>query len=491
MNEKYKAVVIGSGPAGYTAAIRIAQLGGKVALIERDLIGGICTNWGCTPSKAMITSAKYAKMVKEASNYGIELGETKIDFRKVAMRRDKIMQNTRKEIRHLLDHWNVDIIQGTGEIVDPNHVKVSIYENPNLDLKKADGTSPYDEGYEVVKGDMILETENILIATGSEPLVPPFLQKADSSIVNSNKLIWIKDLPEELTIIGGGIIGLEFSALFSHFGTKVRIVEFMDRCLATMDPEISAEIEKHLKELGVEILCGHKVLDISNGVIKAEKIATGETVEIQSPMNLIAIGRKAVINNPEYDKIGLEYTPKGIIVNEYMQTNFPNIFAIGDATGQSILAHVAIQQGILAAEYITGQTTEDGSFRKMDYSVVPAVVYTLPEVATVGTIPADLSDIEVVKFPFSANLRANIEEHNTGFVKMWFTKDNTTGKVQKLLACQMIGDNAGEIIQGYANIIGMGCDLEKLSRIIHAHPTYNEIVRNSLEFALGRAIEHI
>jgi dihydrolipoamide dehydrogenase len=155
------------------------------------------------------------------------------------------------------------------------------------------------------------------------------------------------------------------------------------------------------------------------------------------------------------------------------------------------LAHVAIQHGIIAAEYISGLTAEDGSFRKMDYSVIPAVVYTLPEVATVGTIPADLTDIEVVKFPFSANLRANIEEHNKGFVKMWFTKNDKTGKVQKLVACQMVGDNAGETIQAYANIIGLDSDLEKLSRIIHAHPTYNEVVRNSLEFALGRAIEFI
>lgn len=487
----YKAVIIGSGPAGYTAAIRLAQLGHKVALLERDLIGGICTNWGCTPSKAMISSAKYAKLAKEASKYGINVGNIEIDFKTIAERRDKIMSNTRKEIRHLLDHWKVDVVQGEGSIVDKNHVKVVPYDNPNKDLKKADGTSPYDKDYKVITGEMLLETEHIIMATGSEPLVPPFLQKFDPSIVNSNKLIWIKDLPKELTIIGGGIIGLEFSALFTHFGTKVRIVEFMDRVLANMDPEISAEITKELESLGVEILTGHKVLDITEGKIKAEVIKTGEVVEINSAMNLIAIGRKAVVNVEKLAEVGIDATPKGVIVNEFMQTSVPNIFAVGDATGQSILAHVAIQQGILAAEYIGGLTTEDGSFRKMDYSVIPAVVYTLPEVATVGTVPADLNDIKVIKFPFSANLKANIEEHNTGFVKLWFTKDDVTGKVQKLVACQIIGDNAGEIIQAYANIIGMDMSLEKLSRIIHAHPTYNEVVRNSLEFALGRAIEFV
>lgn len=488
---KYDAVIIGSGPAGYSSAIRLSQLGKKVALIERDLIGGICTNWGCTPSKAMITSAKYAKLLKESAHYGVEADGLKINFQKIAERRDQIMANTRKEIRHLLDHWKVDLIQGTGEMVDANHVKVMPYENPNKDLKKADGTSPYGEDYKVISGEMLLETDHIIIGTGSEPLIPPFLQKFDESIINSNKLIWIKDLPKELTIVGGGIIGLEFSALFTHFGTKVRIIEFMDRCLANMDPEISAEITKELESLGVEILTGHKVLDISNGVIKAEVIKTGETVEIQSPANLIAIGRKAVVDVEKMASVGIDATPKGIVVNEYMQTSIPNVFAVGDATGQSILAHVAIQQGILAAEYIGGLTNEDGSFRKMDYSVIPAVVYTLPEVATVGTIPADLSDIAVIKFPFSANLRANIEEHNSGFVKLWFTKHDQTGKIQKLVAAQMVGDNAGEIIQGYANIIALESDIEKVSRIIHAHPTYNEIVRNSMEYALGRAIEFI
>lgn len=488
---RYDVVVIGSGPAGYTAAIRVAQLGGKAAIIERDLVGGICTNWGCTPSKAMITSAKYAKYLKESAKYGVTHTGMNVDFQTVAERRDEIMAKTRTEIRHLLDHWKVDIYKGTGEIEDANHVKVSYYENPHKDLKRANGQSPYEEkesfGVTEPKENehLILEAENVIIATGSEPLVPPFLQKSDSSIVNSNKLIWIKDLPKELTIIGGGIIGLEFSALFTHFGTKVRIIEFLDRVLANMDPEISSEITKELNALGVEILTGHKVLDISNGVIKAEVIATGETVDIQSEMNLIAIGRKAVIHNPMLEKSGIEFTPKGVKVNEYLQTNIPNVYAVGDATGLSILAHVAIQQGIIAAENMMSEKGKSEK-REMDYAVVPAVVYTLPEVATVGNVPADLTNVKVVKFPFSANLRANIEEHNHGFVKMWINESEGT-----LIATQMIGEYAGEIVQAYANLIALKTKLEDVSKIIHAHPTYNEVVRNSIEYALGRAIEYV
>ncbi|MEO6729457.1 MAG: FAD-dependent oxidoreductase, partial [Candidatus Dojkabacteria bacterium] len=242
---QYKTIVIGSGPGGYTAAIRLAQLGAKVAIIERDLVGGICTNWGCTPSKAMITSAKYAKYAKDSAHYGVNVGEPVVDFQKIAERRDAVMKKSREEIRHLLDHWNVDVIQGSGEVVDANHVKISPYINPYAHLTQANGESPYKDRTSITE-ETILEAETIILATGSEPLVPGFLNKADESIVNSNKLIWIKDLPKELTIVGGGIIGLEFSALFSHFGTKVRIIELLDRCVSMMDPDISAEIEKDL-----------------------------------------------------------------------------------------------------------------------------------------------------------------------------------------------------------------------------------------------------
>ncbi|MFS8131325.1 MAG: dihydrolipoyl dehydrogenase [Candidatus Dojkabacteria bacterium] len=476
---QYKTIVIGSGPGGYTAAIRLAQLGAKVAIIERDLIGGICTNWGCTPSKAMITSAKYAKYAKQSAHYGVNVGEPVVDFSRVAERRDEVMKKSREEIRHLLDYWKVDIFQGTGDVIDANHVKISPYDNPHKDLTQVNGESPYADHTSVTE-ETTLETEHIILATGSEPLVPGFLNKPDLSIVNSNKLIWIKDLPKELTIVGGGIIGLEFSALFSHFGTKVRIIELLDRCVSMMDPEISAEIERDLKEQGIEILTGHKVMDITNGKLSLEVSATGEKKEIESPMNLIAIGRKAIINNPMLEKLGIEFSPKGITVNTFMQTKIENIYAIGDATGLSILAHVAIQQGIIAAENIMGAK------REMNYDVIPAVVYTIPEVATVGKVPEDLSGIKVVKFPFTANLRANIEEHNSGFVKLWINESS-----KYLIAAEMIGDLAGEIIQGYANIIHNKVSIEDIANTIHAHPTYNEIVRNSFEYALGRAIEFI
>lgn len=446
----YKAIIIWSGPAGYTAAIKLAQWWMKVAIIENDLVGGICTNRWCTPSKAMIASAKHAHYVHEAYQYGINVWSVDINFSAIAERRDQVMADTREHIGWLLKHWNVDLIQGKGEIISKNQVKV---------------------------WDQILDAENIIIATGSKPLIPGFLNKDDPSIINSNALISIKELPKELTIVWWWIIWLEFSTIFAHFGCKVRIIEFLDRVLANMDPEISAAITEKLQWYGIEILTGHKVLDISNGVIKAEVIASGEVKEIQSPMNLIAIGRQAVINASEYDAVWISHHPKWIHVNEYLQTSIPNIYAVGDSTGLSILAHVAIQQWLICAEHILWWS------RGMNYDVIPAVVYTLPEVATVGTIPTDLSNIQVINFPFSANLRANIEWHNEGFVKLWI-RDNI------LIACQMIGDYAGEIIQSYANLIQLWTPIDLIANTIHAHPTYNEIVRNSLEYALGRSIEY-
>ena len=445
---EYKVVIIGSGPGGYTAAIRAAQLGAKVAIIEKDLIGGICTNWGCTPSKAMLTSAKYAKMVRDSEKYGIQHdGINNVDFEKVASRRDMIMQRSREQIKGLLDHWKVEIIQGYGEIVDYNHVRVN---------------------------DRVLEAENIIIATGSQPLIPSFLNIDDPSIINSNKLITIKELPKELTIVGGGIIGLEFSTLFSQLGTKVRIIELMDRCVSMMCPEISSYIEEELKKLDVEILTGHKVLSIENGIIKVQNTKTNVEKEIKSDVNLIAIGRKAELNSPELDRLNIKYTPKGVDVNDFMRTNVDNIYSVGDQTGKSILAHVAIQQGLVAAENIMGMKTE------MNYDVIPAVVYSIPEISSVGNVPDDLTNIEVISYPFTTNLKAMIEEHDKGFVKMWLEKDS-----KNLLAVQIIHDNAGELIQYYADIIRNKINIKDIVATIHAHPTYSEIVRNSLEFVLG------
>ncbi len=465
---KYDAVIVGAGPAGQACAVRIAELGGKVAVVERDFIGGICTNWGCTPSKAMIESAKVAREVETSDRYGVLVEDYQIDFPKVAARRDNVVLQTRQFITDLLEHFNVDIYHGEAEVLSADTVKVR-YGKLN------------DETYEMeYTGDEdTLETENVILATGSQPLIPGFIDQSDPTVVSSHALITIRDLPESLTIVGGGVIGMEFATIFSNLGSKVTIVELLPRVLALMDEDISTEITRIMEERGVRILTNHKVTELQNGVLKAINQDNGETVEIRSQMNLIAIGRTAVLQEELYDRLGLKYSRKGIDVDDTLQTSVPGVWAIGDATGKSILAHCGMQQGVICAENIM---RKDGSPRLMDYSVVPAIVYSMPEIFSVGTVPADLSDVQVVEVPFDVNLRANIEEHTDGFIKLWI-------RDKKLIAAQAIGYMVSEIQQEVANMIALETNVDDVAKIIHAHPTYNEIIRSAIDFSEGKQID--
>jgi dihydrolipoamide dehydrogenase len=467
--KKYKAIIIGGGPSGHTCAVRIAEMGGKVAIVERDYIGGICTNWGCTPSKAMIESAKVAREVENSSRYGVEVKGFQIKFPDVAHRRNEVVRSTRAFITDLLNHHNIDIYQGEAFVSAKDKVQVR--------YGKLD-----DETYEMVYTgeEEFLQTENIILATGSKPLIPGFIDENDPTIVSSHRLITINELPEKLTIVGGGVIGLEFGTIFSNLGSKVTIVELLPRVLAMMDEDISKEITRIMKEKGVEILTNHKVTEVQNGVLKAINQDNGKTVEVHSEMNLIAIGRSAVLQEDLYQRLGIEYTRKGIHVDDTMRTSVEGIWAIGDATGKSILAHCGIQQGVICAENI--MRPKGTELRLMDYDVVPAIVYTLPEIFSIGNVPQDLTDVKVVKVPFAVNLRANIEEHTDGFVKLWI-RDN------KVIAAQAIGYMVSEIQQELANMIALGTDIDDVTKIIHAHPTYNEIIRSALEYAEGKAVD--
>jgi dihydrolipoamide dehydrogenase len=460
---------MGGGPAGHSAAVRISQLGGRVALVERDYIGGICTNWGCTPSKSMIESAKVAKIVADSAKYGVQVKGVTVDFPAVAGRRDQVVLNTRQFVTDLLNSNHVDIFQGEGVITAPGKMTV---RHGKLD---PDGETMHYDGKETP-----LEAEHVIISTGSQPLIPPFIDANDPSIVSSNRLIRINQLPQSLTIVGGGVIGLEFATIFSNLGSRVTIVEFLDRVLALMDEEISAEITRIMEANGVRILTSHKCLSLEQGMMKAEDMRSGEIVEIEAPMSLVAIGRSAVIHEETYQKLGLNFSRKGVEVDDYQRTNVPGIWAVGDATGRSILAHVGIQQGIVAAENI--MKSPDEPLREMDYSVIPAVIYSIPEIVGVGIVPQDLTDVRVVKVPFAVNLRAGIEDYPEGFIKMWL-KDN------RILASQIIGQNASEIMQEVSNMIALKTDIRDVSEIIHAHPTYSEIVRSALDYALDKAVD--
>ena len=466
--QKYTAIIIGGGPSGHSAAVRIAQLGGRVALVEKDYIGGICTNWGCTPSKSMIESAKVRRLVKDAGKYGIKVPAYEVDFKKVAARRDEVILNTRNFITDLLNHHHVDIYQGEAEIIGTTTIKV---RSGKLD---ADGLTMHYDGK-----DTLLETQNIILATGSAPLIPAFVKPNDPTIVSSNRLISIDRLPKSLTIIGGGVIGVEFATIFSNLGSQVTIVEYLDRVLALMDADISAEITHLMQKNGVKIYTNHEVQFVGDGVTRAKNRSNGEMLEIKADSILVAIGRRPVQDKAGYQRIGLDFNEKGLNINEFQQTNIPGVWATGDATGRSILAHVGIQQGIICAENIMANGSP---LRKMNYEVIPAVVYSIPEIVMVGIIPKDMSDVKVVKVPFSANLRAGIEAYPEGFIKVWI-------KENRILAAQVIGHNASEFMQEITNMIALKTPIDQVAEIIHAHPTYSEIVRSTLDFALGKAVD--
>lgn len=468
--KQYDAVVIGGGPSGQAAAVRLAQAGKKVAVVERDFVGGICVNWGCTPSKAMIESAKVIEHVKEASHYGVEPNGFQVNFSRIAERRNQVVEAVRETTKDLLLHHHIDIYQGEALIESANLVKV---KGGKLDI---DAVTMHYDGK-----DAELKTDHVIMATGSAPLVPPGIDENNPYLVNSNRLISINELPKSLTIVGGGVIGIEFATIFSNLGSKVFIVEFLPRVLALMDEEISAEITQVLEEKGVSLYTGHMMTNIDEkGVVTAKNRETGEEVRIESEMTLLSIGRKAVVHQELCERLGLEFDRRGIGVDDYMRTNIPGIWAVGDATGKSILAHVGIQQGIVCAENILKAAGEE--LRPMDYSVIPAVIYSLPEIVSVGIVPEDLAGVQVVKVPFSKNLRAAIEERGEGFLKLWI-------RDHKILAVQAIGFVVSEIIQEIANMIALGTDIRDVAKIIHPHPTYAEITRSAMEYALGEAVD--
>ena len=467
----YTAIVIGAGPAGHTCAVRLAQMGAKVAVVERDYVGGICTNWGCTPSKSMIEAAKVARTVREAVKYGVNVDHFQVDFKAVAARRDEVIVKSRQDVNKLLQAHGVDIYLGEASVIRPGEVKI---RSGKLDL---DGYQMHYTGEETR-----IEAEHIILATGSQPLVPYFIDPQNPFVVSSNRLIAIGELPKRLTIVGGGVIGIEFATIFSNMGSEVTVIEYLDRILSMMDPEVSAALTEMYRDNGVRILTGHQVTAVEQGIVCARERESGKIVQVEADAVLIAIGRKPVIQEEMFDRLGIDYTDTGIRVDDQLRTSVPGVWAIGDATGKSILAHVGMQQGLVCAEYIMRAANDPE--RTMRYDVIPAVVYSIPEIVSVGRIPASQGEAEVYKVPFAANLRAKIEGFGEGFLKIWV-------KDCRVVAAQAIGHGVSEIMQELANMIALNTPIEQVADLIHAHPTYSEIVRTALEYSQGKATDFL
>ena len=464
MSEKFNVVVIGGGPGGYVCAIRLAQLGFKTACVEsRGSLGGTCLNVGCIPSKNLLNLSEHFSRAKNFSNLGIETGTIKLNLEKMMKNKDRAVTVLTKGVEFLLKKNKVSYFKGTGSFKSINQISV-IDDNKNT---------------------TILETEKIIISTGSEPVPLSFVKFDEKIILSSTGALSLNSVPNKMIVVGGGYIGLEMGSVWSRLGSEVHVIEFLDHITPGMDKEISLEFMKILKKQGINFHLQTKVEAIKNNKTSAKVLISdknGKKSEMDSDVVLISVGRKANTKNLKIDSIGILLDEKKRIkVNKNFETNVKNVYAIGDVISGPMLAHKAEEEGIAVAELIAGQSGH------VNYDVIPGVIYTSPEVATVGKTEEQLKSVgtkyKVGKFPFIANSRAKAINEPEGFVKILSDE-----KTDKILGVHMIGPHAGEIIAEISVAMEFGASSEDIARTCHAHPTFSEAVKEAALSIDKRAI---
>jgi len=464
----YDVTVIGSGPGGYVAAIRCAQLGMKTALIEKySTLGGTCLNVGCIPSKALLDSSHhYDDAIRHFEDHGIEIsGEVKISLEKMIARKDKVVEQTTAGIDFLMKKNKIDVLNGIGSFKDATHILVG----------KEDGASEE------------IETKNIIIATGSKPSSLPFISIDKERIITSTEALQLKEIPKHLVVIGGGVIGLELGQVYRRLGANVSVVEYMDRIIPTMDKAQSRELTKALKKQGVKFLLSHKVSGVNrNGdeIIITATDKKDREVSLIGDYCLVSVGRKPFTDGLNAENAGIRITERGQIeVNEHLQTNISNIYAIGDVIKGAMLAHKAEEEGVFVAETLAGQKPH------IDYNLIPGVVYTWPEVASVGKTEEQLvatgTKYKVGQFPMRALGRARASGDIDGFVKI--ISNETTDEV---LGVHMVGARVADLIAEAVVAMEFRASAEDISRMSHAHPTYAEAVKEAALAATGNRALH-
>ena len=455
MAEKFQATVIGGGPGGYVCAIRLAQLGLKTACIEsRDTLGGTCLNIGCIPSKSLLNLSENFIKAKNFSNIGIEVGEVKLNLQKMMQNKDKAVTTLTKGIEFLFKKNKITHFKGIGNFKSDS--KISIIDKENKET--------------------VIESEKIIISTGSETSPLPGINFDEETIVSSTGALSLKKVPKKMIVVGGGYIGLEMGSVWSRLGAEVHVVEFLDHITPGMDKEISTELMKILKKQGITFNLETKVESIKKNNKGAEihvKDKNGKKSKLESDVVLISIGRKPYTKNLNLEKIGIELdAKKRIKVNKKFETNIKNIFAIGDVIEGPMLAHKAEEEGIAVAELISGQSGH------VNYDIIPGVIYTTPEVASVGKTEEQLKSLgikyKVGKFPFMANSRAKTINEPEGFVKILANE-----KTDKVLGVHLIGMHAGELIAEMSLAMEFGASSEDIARTCHAHPTFSEAVKEA------------
>jgi dihydrolipoamide dehydrogenase len=455
MSEKFQAIVIGGGPGGYVCAIRLSQLGIKTACVEsRGSLGGTCLNIGCIPSKSLLNLSENFHKVKHFSNLGIEISAVKLNLEKMMKNKDKVVTILTKGIEFLFKKNKVTHYKGTGSFKSATQVSI-------IDDKKK---------------ETIIDSDKIIISTGSEPISLPGVKFDEKVIVSSTGALALSKVPKKMVIVGAGYIGLEMGSVWSRLGSEVHVVEFLDHITPGMDKEISKEFMKILQKQGINFHLQTKVNSIKKNNKRAVVSTTnkdGKKINFECNVVLVSVGRKPNTKNLNLDAIGIALDDKKRVkVDKNFQTNVKNIYAIGDVIAGPMLAHKAEEEGIAIAELIAGQSGH------VNYNIIPGVVYTSPEVASIGKTEEQLKDLnqkyKVGKFPFMANSRAKAINETDGFVKILAEE-----KTDKVLGVHIIGSHAGEMIAQIAIAMEFGASSEDIARTCHAHPTFSEAIKEA------------
>ncbi len=466
---KYDLTVIGSGPGGYVAAIRAAQLGFKTAIIERyNTLGGTCLNVGCIPSKALLDSSEhYHNAVGKFAEHGIDVKTVKVNMPQMIKRKNEVVDQTCKGVEFLMKKNKIDVFHGHGSFVNANTISIA----------KDDGSTEQ------------IETDKTIIATGSKPIVPAAFNYDKNRVITSTEALNIDKVPKRMVVIGGGVIGLELGSVYARLGTEVEVVEYMDRIIAGMDKDCSKELQRSLKKLGVKFHLKHMVTGVkatkTSVTVDVQKRDSEDTFSLKADYCLVAIGRRAYTDNLGLENVGITTDEKGRVeVDANLQTNVPGIYAIGDVVKGAMLAHKAEEEGTFVAETLAGQHPH------IDYNLIPGVVYTWPEVAGVGKTEEQLKeagvDYKSGKFPFRALGRARASMDTEGMVKV--LADATTDEI---LGVHMVGPRVADIIAEAVTLMEFRASAEDASRMSHAHPTFTEAVKEAALAATDNRAIHM
>jgi dihydrolipoamide dehydrogenase len=466
----YDVIVIGSGPGGYPAAIRASQLGLKVAIIEKESLGGVCLNWGCIPTKALIKSAQVYEYVKHSANYGITTTGVNHDFGAVIKRSRGVADKMSKGVQFLMKKNKIDVIMGYGKVMSKGKVEV----------KDAEGKT------------QIVETKYIIIATGGRSRELPNLKQDGKKVIGYREAMVLPTQPKSMIIVGSGAIGVEFAYVYNSMGTKVTIVEFLPRIVPVEDEDISKELEKQYRRQGIDIMTNASVesLDTTGSLVKAKvKQQDGSFITLEAEIVLSAVGVVSNIENIGLVQNGIKADKGRIIVDKFQQTSVASIYAIGDCSPGQALAHVAAKEGINAAEHIAYQEKKHAHLPEgIDYNNVPGCTYCIPEIASVGYTEKAAKEagyeLKIGKFPFMASGKASAAGATEGFVKVIFD-----AKYGEFLGCHMIGTNVTEMIAEAVVARKLETTAHEILNAIHPHPTMSEGLKEAAAAAYGEAID--